>query len=128
MFDKAMDFGLSLCEGYSAWIVCTLALFAFIMYKERKKIYDFHIESMNTPKEYLKEPRSTKLTDPKMIKLDKILCYLSASVCLIIYCTLVTKLVLYLLGLFIMILSGVLQIVVFLGIVVIIVGVIVMIL
>lgn len=62
-----------------------------------------------------KRKKSTILTDEKQIMLDKVLCYVAASFCLIVYSALCVKIALYLLGLVIMILSGILQVVVFIG-------------
>ena len=50
--------------------------------------------------------------DSKKVKLDKILCYLAASFCLIVGCGLCTKIILYILGLAIMLLSGIVQVIV----------------
>ncbi len=113
MFDKLIDFGASLCDSYAVWIICSILLFAYIMGTEYKKVYSFHLEMRSSPSKIGKGP--VILTDEKQIMLDKILCYITASFCLIVYSALCTKIALYLLGLIIMILSGILQVVVFIG-------------
>lgn len=122
MFDKIMDFGYSLSDGYTAWIICTVLLFAFIMYKGRHIIYELHvnekrIEAAN--KKNLNQCKYETLTDPHLIKVDKILCYIAASICCIAFSALSTKVVLYTLGLLLIILAGILQVVVFIAVIVI---------
>ena len=113
MFNKLIDFGASLCVSYTAWIICSILFFAYLMGTEYKKVYSFHLEMRSSPSKNGK--KSTILTDEKQIMLDKVLCYVTASFCLIVYSALCVKIALYLLGLVIMILSGILQVVVFIG-------------
>lgn len=110
MFDRIIDFGAYLAESFSIWIICSLLLFACIMYVLHGSIYSFHLEMLNRPNKFSKTP--VVHMDSNKVKLDKILCYLAASFCLIVGCGLCTKIILYILGLAIMLLSGIVQVIV----------------
>ena len=111
MLDKIMDFGAYIAESYPVWIICSLLLFACLMCVLGGNIYSFHLENLNSPNRFRKTP--VVLTDPKQVKQDKILCYLAASFWLIVGCGLCMKIILYTLGLIIIVLSGILQVIVF---------------
>lgn len=38
MFNKLIDFGASLCDSYTAWIICSILFFAYLMGTEYKKM------------------------------------------------------------------------------------------
>ena len=60
MFNKLIDFGASLCDSYTAWIICSILFFAYLMGTEYKKVYSFHLEMRSSPSKNGKE--STILT------------------------------------------------------------------
>lgn len=49
MFNKLIDFGASLCDSYTAWIICSILFFAYLMGTEYKKVYSFHLEMRSSP-------------------------------------------------------------------------------
>lgn len=118
MLDKIMDFGVYIAESYPIWIIGSLLLFAGI-YAFCGSIYSFHLENLNSPNRFSKTP--VVLTDPKQVKQDKILCYLAASFWLIVGCGLCMKIILYTLGLIMVVLSGILQVIVFVALFVVVV-------
>lgn len=69
MFDKIIDFGAYLAESFSIWIICSLLLFACIMYVLHGSIYSFHLEMLNRPNKFSKTP--VVHMDSNKVKLEK---------------------------------------------------------
>lgn len=114
MADAVMDFGYSLCEGYPALIICSFLLLAYLLKELFPDIYNYHIGEKNEYKEgkglkhYGNGPAS--LEDPKLIKLDKKLCFIASAICLFVYSLLCCKIFLYILGFIIMFLGFILEV------------------
>lgn len=108
----------ALGEGYPAWIICSIVGYVIIM----KAIFP----GIFIKEEDVGDPEEGKvyvhLEDPEQIKLDKILRFLAASVCVITLSAIFSKIVLFLLGLILAFLAGFIYLGV--GIVVVFVGVI----
>lgn len=94
----------TLGEGYPAWIICSIIGYVLLMIWKFPGVYAMHTEEVSEDLENRKE--HVHLVDPKQIKLDKILCFLAASVCFVTVSAIFSKIILFLLGLLLAFIAG----------------------